>query len=248
MCTASWLTQDARLHLFFNRDELTTREPALPPEERSHRGTRYVAPTDPRGGGTWIAAAVQEGGRGAAFALLNKSGGTAPAAPLSRGRLIPELLAWRGPVEVEAALRASALERYAPFRLLALWRAPAAAVALDWDGATLGAQLLDPGLGLLASSGLGDERAFERRGALWRRRRDAAPAWGPDDHRAFHREHAPRRGAWSVCVHRRDAASVSYTEIELGAEGAALRYFAGSPCTATRAVERRLATVAAGAS
>lgn len=244
MCTASWLTQDARLHLFFNRDELTTREPALPPEERSHRGVRYVAPTDPRGGGTWIAATQ----RGAAFALLNKSGGTVPSAPLSRGGLIPEVSAAPDADALEATLRALALARYAPFRLLALWRAPAAGVALGWDGANLDVQPLDPALGLLASSGLGDEPAFERRGELWRRRRAEAASWGPDDHRAFHREHAPRRGAWSVCVHRRDAASVSFTEVELGAERVALRYFEGSPCTATRAVERRLATAPAGGS
>lgn len=241
MCTASWLTQGARLHLFFNRDELKSREPALPPARHEQDGVRYLAPTDARAGGTWIAATE----RGAALALLNKSGGSPPASPLSRGALIPALVACRDAGELIEAFAALPLDRFAPFRLLALWRAPAAALALAWDGAGLERERLDADLGLLASSGLGDARALASRGALWRRRREQATSWGVESHRAFHREHAPRRGAWSVCVHRKEAASVSYTEVELGEREVVLRYFAGSPCTVGEAFELRLAVRAA---
>jgi hypothetical protein len=237
VCTASWLTQGGRLHLFFNRDELTTREPALPPTRQARGGVSYLAPTDARSGGTWIAATEL----GSALALLNKSGGVVPAAPKSRGGVIPALVACRAPEELFDRLRDQPLERLAPFRLLGLWRRPAAGLALGWDGERLEPVPLDPALGLLASSGLGDDRALASRGALWRRRRDAAPRWGAESHRAFHREHAPLRGAWSVCVHRRDAASVSYTEVELAPVVVRLRYFAGSPCSGSRPVETKLA-------
>jgi hypothetical protein len=243
VCTASWLTQGPRLHLFFNRDELTTREPALPPSRHERGGVSYLAPTDARSGGTWIAATE----RGSALALLNKSGGVVPAAPLSRGGLIPALVACGAPDELLDQTTRQPLAHLAPFRLLALWRSPAAAIALGWDGEKLERVPLDPALGLLASSGLGDERAFASRGALWRRRRAAAASWSSECHRAFHREHSPRRGAWSVCVHRRDAASVSYTEVNLGPESVRLRYFAGSPCTASAPAELTLAVSPAAA-
>ena len=237
MCTASWLTEHGRLHFFFNRDELTTRERARPPALDERRGVRFVAPTDARAGGTWIAATEL----GSVLALFNKSGGARPAEPLSRGELIPALVASRDSRELVAGCRALSLERFAPFRLAALWRDPGAGVAVAWDGARLTFEELDGRLGLLASSGLGDERALERRGATWRRWRAEREPWVFARHRDFHRDHSPRRGAWSVCVHRREASTVSYTEVEIGARDATLRYFDGSPCAAAEPVELRLA-------
>jgi hypothetical protein len=237
VCTASWLTHSGRLHLFFNRDELRTREPASPPGLAERGGVRYLAPVDGRAGGTWIAATE----RGSVLALLNRSGGARPPRALTRGEIVPALAGAPAPDEAERALRELSLDRFAPFRLAALWRAPAAGIALAWDGTALARQPLDPALGLLASSGLGDERAETVRGTTWRRRRAEAGAWTPAHHRAFHREHAPRRGAWSVCVHRREASTVSYTEVELAPDEIALRYFHGPPCTAGEPFALRLA-------
>ncbi len=245
MCTASWLIEAGTLRLFFNRDELRTREGALPPALDTAGALRWVAPRDGRAGGTWIAVTAA----GATFALLNKSGGQPPAIPESRGRLIPRLVGSESPDHLAAELVAIGLARYAPFRLLALWHSPAAGVALAWDGETLERVALDPALGLLCSSGLGDERATRERGATWEARRRAAAAWSADQHRAFHRDHAPAPSAWSVCVHRPEAATVSFTEIELAASGAKLRYRPGSPCLDAPAAEIALpAAVAAGRS
>ncbi|MGJ8724655.1 MAG: NRDE family protein [Roseibacillus sp.] len=56
MCTLTWRGQDS-LEVFFNRDELKTRRRAEPPSARkTENGTRYLAPTDPEAGGTWILA------------------------------------------------------------------------------------------------------------------------------------------------------------------------------------------------
>ena len=52
--------------------------------------------------------------------------------------------------------------------------------------------------------------------------------------------HPPRRGAWSVCVHRREAATVSYTEVQLAAGEIRLLYVDGSPCTSTSSAELTL--------
>src|SRR6266498_544658 len=45
--------------------------------------------------------------------------------------------------------------------------------------------------------------------------------------------HEPKQGAFSICVHRNDAATVSYSEIVLDGGLATFRYAAGHPCQYT---------------
>jgi len=226
VCTASWLKQAGSLHLFFNRDELRSREPAEGPVERVTDGVPWIAPIDGRAGGTWIAAT----GRGLALALLNRSEGVRPEQAESRGGLIPRLAAAARPADLASALADFSLDRLAPFRLLALWRDHRRGLVASWDGNDLRTDDVAARLGLLCSSGLGDERATASRGAVFRRRRAGARGWSPEEHRRFHRDHRPLRSAWSPCMHRPDAASVSYTEIELAPALATLRYHAAPPC------------------
>src|SRR5258707_15575033 len=54
MCTATWIRTRDGYELFFNRDELATRKPALPPAAREREGVRFLAPEDGDAGGTWI--------------------------------------------------------------------------------------------------------------------------------------------------------------------------------------------------
>jgi len=233
MCTASWLRRDGALHLFFNRDEEHGREPATPPAPAVTEGVRYLAPRDGRAGGTWIAATEQ----GLALALLNRSDGRRPARAGSRGRLIPRLAAAAGPAELAAALLRQPLRDLAPFRLASLWLAPGRSAAATWDGERLSWERLPDDAGLLCSSAFGDDRAARERAALWTvlgRERAATR------HREFHRSHLPSASAWSVCMHREDAATVSYAEVELGETGALVRYLGASPCRGGTPVEARL--------
>jgi hypothetical protein len=48
--------------------------------------------------------------------------------------------------------------------------------------------------------------------------------------RRLHCSHQPERGAFSVCMHRDDAETVSYTEIIAGQDGARMRHAAGALC------------------
>ena len=77
--------------LFFNRDELHSRGPEIPPSEaRSESGVRYIAPTDSDAGGTWITANEF----GVTVALLNgyvASKDPAPTQFTSRGTLVRSL-------------------------------------------------------------------------------------------------------------------------------------------------------------
>jgi len=56
MCTLSWEYCGGDYIVFFNRDELKTRVPALPVRENtSKRGVRILHPVDGEKGGSWIA-------------------------------------------------------------------------------------------------------------------------------------------------------------------------------------------------
>ena len=45
--------------------------------------------------------------------------------------------------------------------------------------------------------------------------------------RQLHRSHAPKRGPFSICMHRADAATVSYTEVSVTKNSASMRYASG---------------------
>jgi Transport and Golgi organisation 2 len=238
VCTATWLRQRDRLHLFFNRDEERRREPALPPRELLAGGVRCLAPLDGRAGGTWILASE----RGLALALLNRSEGKRPAGPTrSRGELPLALAGAIDPVDLETALARMALTPFPPFTLLALWSDPAAGTVVAWDGESLDRRAIDPNAGVLCSSGLGDEPARRQRETTWRQWRErAGAAWSPRHHRELHRSHEPRPHAFSVCMHREDAATLSMVEIEIDGSSARLAYRPGPPCQEAPSVEASL--------
>jgi Transport and Golgi organisation 2 len=236
MCTASWLSSEGRFHLLFNRDEVRSRENGEGPRLHDSEGVRFVAPLDGRAGGAWIA--VSE--RGLVLALLNRSAGVRPDSAGSRGRLIPRLAAAIDRDDLIARLLREPLRDLPPFRLAAFWPHSAIARLATWDGASLAHVDLPPEVGLLCSSGLGDERAATERGEVWERSRAEPGEWTLDRQRRFHRSHAPEASAWSVCMHRDDAETVSYTEVEVAAREVALRYTDGPPCAARPAEELRL--------
>jgi hypothetical protein len=227
MCTATWLTRPGAFHLFFNRDELRTRERATPPQAAESGGIRFLAPRDGRAGGTWLAAAEH----GLALALLNRSDGRVPPEAASRGRLIPRLIAAGDPGELAARLGREDLAALPPFRLAAFWFAPRAATLATWDGDRLACEPLADS-GLLASSGLGDRLATEHRARLWGELHADGRAPDPARLREFHRAHGGGPSAWSVCMHRDEAETASSAEIRIDDAEVSLRYVDGPPCLA----------------
>lgn len=77
MCTITWLTRDNGYELFFNRDELRSRQRAAPPQLHQDSKIRYLAPIDSDAGGTWISANQF----GLSLCLLNNYGAAAPQLP-----------------------------------------------------------------------------------------------------------------------------------------------------------------------
>ena len=239
MCTATWIRNDAGFEVFFNRDELKSRKPALPPSPRVRDGVRFLAPEDGDAGGTWIG--VNE--RGVVLGLAN---GPVPApgtglgadagerAFRSRGLLVLDLLSSAALGEVEERLVAADWRTYRPFALFAIDRDGASRL-WGFDGSRL-AHRRDGEDGVLVLTSSRDaERARRERGRLLDL---MVRANGGLDARlllAFHASHEPER-ALSPCMHREDASTVSFARIRVGRDAATFEYYDAPPCEHARPV------------
>ena len=228
MCTVSWLPTQDGYELFFNRDELRTRQPAQPAALHTLNGVRYLAPTDGDKGGTWLG--INE--YGVTVGLLNRY-----ADPIdrtreydSRGWLVRDALVCVSPLEVAQFLASQDLTRFPPFTLVTLARFAEPTIC-HWSGQTL---WLEPdaaaALPLSSSSFLPAEVTRARQQYF----RQLMPNGTPDAAtlRVFHHSHEPARGAYSVCMHRDDAQTVSFSHIKVTAESVEFAYHDGPPCAA----------------
>lgn len=244
MCTVTVLTQPGGFLLATNRDESPRRGPALPPEPLRLAGRRVLFPRDSDAGGTWVA--VDETGH--ALCLLN--GDRRPAAPppdepVSRGQLVLDLLERPDHDAVRQALERRLDEGRLLVRSFKLvLAAPGAPTRLiTFDGRDLASVDL-PGRALVVSSTFRSEEVHARREQAFATLRADAGADPSAAQRRWHADHAPgdpAGDAYSVCMHRQDAASVSFTQVEVDAARVRLRYQPGAPCAGAPAVLRELA-------
>jgi uncharacterized protein with NRDE domain len=239
MCTASWLPGTDGYFLCFNRDESRSRLPGRPPSLGMANGLRVVAPSDGNHGGTWIG--VNEAGL--TVAVANRYQVPRPPVPLdriSRGLLVMELLGLRSLRDLERALSDRRLQRYEPFTLLGLERG-APAHLWNWNGETLAvSRQEEPGL-LLASSAADQEAAAAARRDTFAQ----AAALGPLDPKALaaiHASHRPVRGPLSVCMHREEASTVSFSMVTAGRGRISLAHANGPPCVTPLATPLSLDT------
>lgn len=238
----TWHRGDDVFRVYFNRDELRSRPPGLPPAPARRDGTDFLAPRDAEAGGTWIAAARG----GLVLALLNgyveearaAAGDPAREPPpggwISRGHLIERAIAAPDPDAVAERLEAEGpLDRFRSFVLIALHpRAEGRRIA--WlDGRRLDAPLPDAAMPV-ASSSFETARVIEARRRAWAARAAERAAEPHAAHLAYHRSTIDGDGAASVCMARPDAATVSLTWIEIAGRGAAervrMRYLGRPPC------------------
>jgi|SRR5271166_1301734 len=230
MCTLSFLPAKDGYAAAMNRDELRMRPPALPPAIYTAGELSLVYPRE-SAGGTWIGS----NSRGTLLALLNwysmeteKLGEKSR----SRGEIIPIALQESDFRGTERVLRQLDLEGIHPFRLFAFF--PAEQEIREWRWDTR--QLITHSHAWLRqhwfSSSRSDEHAAADRGAAcaqaWRGEPVSPSVWL----RELHASHVPGPGPFSVCVHREDAATVSYTEMEWKRGELQMRYLAGNPCQA----------------
>jgi len=228
MCTLSFLPNKDGYLVAMNRDEMKTRATALAPSAHHANSLSFLFPQEPSGG-TWIAA----NSRGNLLALMNANApdnGALPSKLISRGEIIPALLHEHTPQPMEQALNALLQPGLYPFRLFAIFPATREIFQWTWNGARLTSRPHEWIRNHWFSSSRSDSRAETERG------RACEMSWHPDTPdalawlRSLHSSHIPDAGAFSLCVHREDAATVSYTEVESSDRELRMSYLSGNPC------------------
>jgi hypothetical protein len=184
-------------------------------------------PLDPQSGGTWIGA----NSAGLVLALLNKAPTPPPpplASPLSRGTIIPQLLAHASVGAAAAVVGELPLGRFEPFQLLLLDLGGWATIQWDGQAFTLGEKAAVVRPVLLTSSNLGDALVAHSRRALFERCFNVIRPWESVQD-TFHRHQWPEQPELSVCMRRPDSGTLSQTIIQLEPTGVHLAYFPGPP-------------------
>lgn len=236
MCTVTLIARRHGYVLGMNRDEQLTRVMALPPARHRLGRRETLFPSEPDAG-TWIG--VNDAG--ATLALINWYAVTACVAgqTVSRGEIVKLALPSDSSALVDAALAESPLTRVNPFRLIGVFPAQQAVVEWRWNLKRL--DRLDHAwqTNTWISSGFDEPGAQQARGKTFdgALRQTSAGSCGWLRH--LHRSHVPERSPYSTCMHRADAATVSYTEVTVSRRMATMRYTPGAPCcTAPRPAVR----------
>lgn len=228
MCTVSFLpSEDSGFHLLMNRDEQRSRPRAHPPRLHSCGKLRGVYPSEP-GGGTWIG--VNEAGITAA--LINWYSMPQPrSTAFSRGLIIPTLLSAGDTAEAASFLRALPLQFMAPFRLLLIDTGSRSVSGFSMAGGILTGTHLSWEPIHWYSSGHDESGAEKTRAQAFLEARNDTDAGSLAWLRRIHSSHEPERGPYSLCMHRNDAVTVSFTEVTLAKRNATMVYLDGPPCS-----------------
>lgn len=231
MCTVTWLRTRDGYELFCNRDELLTRKPALPPQVMTIADVQAIAPRDGDFGGSWIS--VNE--FGLSLCLLNLHTAEHRCGKfISRGLLLMELAGGHSTEKVMAQISKNQLQQFRPFTLLALAVDQSAMIA-QWNGSDLLIDRDGDGQMPLTSSSFDSARVIESRKQCFENRAIAKASVSSDQLFDFHRSHDPESGAYSACMHRSDAATVSFSQIKVDSNSIQFRYYPHSPCLSGRA-------------
>ena len=224
MCSVSFLPRNDGFVLAMNRDERLSRVSGLPPEEHGRDGLLMLYPRE-LSGGAWIGV----NSTGMAFSLINwySQPDCAHGTPLSRGEVVRTLLSARDSKAAGTLLRELPLKRMNPFRLMAVSLAERSLT--EWHS----------GCGDLEPFDLSWKRhhwfssSLDEGKANQVRRRVCARMHGDFFDlpllRKLHRSHAPTAGPFSLCMHRDDACTVSYTEINVRGAMATTYYVRAPP-------------------
>ncbi len=227
MCTITFLARRNGYALGVNRDEKLTRVAALPPSRLLLGGRTILRPSEPNGG-TWIG--VNDAG--VTLALINwysvpeRVAGKA----VSRGEVVRSALTADSSIRVDQTLGELSLDRVNPFRLIGIFPASRAVVEWRWNLCRLERLEHRWEANTWISSGFDEPGAQQTRGKTFGEALRQSSSGSLEWLRRLHRSHNPECGAYSTCMHRDDAATVSYTEVKVSRYAATMRYAPGAPC------------------
>ena len=234
MCTVTFLPRADGYGVGMNRDEQRRRVPGIFPGVQSVEGSEVIGPSEPSGGRWTVSNA-----RGTTLALLNWYGQPGPglSAPLSRGELVTRLAGVGALAEAEGRIGGMDLGRFRPFRLVAFFGREQRIREWRWDGGTRTRRDLDWGPQIWASSGYDERAAQAQRGAQFKAWLDRGALEDRKGLEHFHCSHEPERGALSVCMHRKEAATVSFTLFQIESKRVTMDYWSGAPCQREKSVQ-----------
>jgi hypothetical protein len=228
MCTVSFLPNTHGFYLAMNRDEKRDRFAALAPTIVDLESRRAVFPSEPTGG-TWISA----NDAGVCLALINwhRVGRQPKNDVVTRGEVVRALAGKSGTDEIADGIGTLPLQKLRPFRLIAI--VPSEKLVTEWrwnlEWLTMRNHKWRPQHWF--SSGFDERRAELERQHVCDTAHNEQAIGGLKWLRQLHRSHAPARGPFSICMHRRDASTVSYTEVAVSEKRATMRYKAGACCS-----------------
>ena len=227
MCSVTFWPRSAGYLVGMNRDELRTRVPGEHPRRYQDAGVAVVHPAEPSGG-TWLAL----NDRGVTLALINWYAipDQAPDPVVSRGEVVRAVRSVTGFEQLSQALADLPLNRMHPFRLLAVLAESTAVWEGRWNRRRWEWLRHPWEAAQWQSSGHLETTAQEVRGGTFARHRNDRDAGTVPWLRRLHGSHSPERGPFSICMHRADAQTVSYTEVEVEESTATLRYCPSSLC------------------
>jgi len=230
MCTLTIVTANDEYIMAMNRDEKIVRGAGLPPEIHEVDGTRAIYPSEDNGG-TWVATNEY----GITLALLNSNDFAlhrrAFAKTRSRGRVIPTLMDSQSLAELHEVFSASNFAGMMPFRLLGVFPSEQEIWEWRWDSAQLECLVHEWESRHWFSSSISDERAESLRGAACRIARHESDTGSVRWMRRLQASHVGGPGPFSLCVHREDVRTLSYTELMVKCGSVRMCHFLGSPCT-----------------
>jgi Transport and Golgi organisation 2 len=232
MCTLTFVPTKDGYVAGMNRDEKLTRRRAIPPKRSDFPSATALLPREDSGG-TWVAC----NSHGNLLAVLNwndvepRVGGENLR---SRGVLIPELIAGDDLTDTHTRFAQLDLDGVSPFRLIGAFPGESLIVEWSWDGLQRREFEFAWRKRHWFSSGVSDALAQQER----RRVCEKAEGYGSLEPASWvgnlHQSHDPLPGPFSICVHRKDAATVSYTEVRCNGDGISMSYRSGSPCLTDR--------------
>ena len=223
-----------------NRDEKRDRLVALAPAVVELESHRAVFPRE-RTGGTWISA----NDSGVCLALINwhRIERKPKNDTLSRGLVVKELAGKSTAKEIATAVKKLSIGKLRPFRLIAILPGERRVIEWRWNLQRLVIRNHEWQRQHWFSSGFDEHRAEVERQRVCAAANDQQSAESLTWLRQLHRSHAPTRGPFSICMHRVDASTVSYTEISVTEKLASMRYASGPPCMARFTVTKKLPIV-----
>jgi hypothetical protein len=169
----------------------------------------------------------------------------------SRGEVIKKLVGISTSDEISTAVKKLPLRKLRPFRLIAVAPREMRVIEWRWNLRRLTRRDHEWQRQHWFSSGFDERRAELERGKICasfvvplrrddpgkretsRRGRRAgvnAAGYSLKWLRRLHRSHEPERGPFSICMHRPDAATVSYTEVSVQNRHVIMRYRPGPAC------------------